>query len=133
MKKLILASVLVVVAALFTACGGAGSPSEETGTVYVSEIDEGGKITTNTWTFNADGTFLITSFTSSVTTPWDVFMGTYTGDASQDGTITIAFTKLKHSDGWHDIVSHDYPTSITITNGRFECGYVCAGAPFIRQ
>ena len=130
-KIALLISVLFLVLS-FTACSSSSGSSEDDSskkeesaenktaeedgnTVYKGAISS----VNYTATFDTDKNFEITSAYNSyaVETDWK---GTYTGDASKDGTIKITITKKREGRDLLDYSGEDAVQDITISGGKFE-------------
>ena len=86
--------------------------------IYVGKIEQNGTTITNTLTFKADGTCINCAVIENVSVV--TMEGTYTGDPSKDGTITVTIKKSLNEEGsLVDYTDEDATSSITISGGKF--------------
>lgn len=134
MKKL--AKIMAVFAAIMMALAFAGCNNDDdddpsTVAVYKAtyEDEDVGTVTQLT-TFYDDNTFVVDEMGDLKCT---VITGTYTGDPSKDGTITISLTKMADDDGKLVDASEEVKANAdgdyTITNGKMKIH----GLTFTRQ
>lgn len=108
-------TILALVALLFTACG-------EKTTVYTAQTGLQGA--TVQFIFNGDGTFVqrgVITIGSSTTT-YDMFKGTYTGNPSRDGTLSLTFTHEYDDNSSAYVAMTAVTVSVTVNNGQFAFG-----------
>ena len=118
--------VLIISAvALVTGCQQANNNKDKA--VYVAKVEIEGTSVTYTLIFKADGTWINRAGIGSQ----DIVTmeGTYTGDPSKDGTVTITVTKLLKGAG--SLVDVEKPQSMDITVKGGKCSI--AGMEYTRQ
>ena len=71
-----------------------------------------------TFVFSADGKFKVTSAVNAYAVE-DDYTGTYTGDASQDGTVVITILKHRVYRDLVDYTGSDATQELTIANSKF--------------
>ena len=91
---------------------------------------------TNVLIFEEDGTYIMIEVRNNDYNEYEVSRGTYLGDASKDGEITITINK-KYVDGsYADYTEDDATHSVTISNGEFKSDKLTPWVisnPLIRQ
>lgn len=108
--------------------GNTGSSTATQGrAVYVARIENGGVTYANTITFETDGTYLYRIVAKNVDSV--SMQGTYTGNPSKDGTITVTIKKAHNGTALVDYTGANATQSITISGGKF----TLTGIQFIRQ
>ena len=117
--------VILGAVAFITGCQQANSNKDKA--VYVSETKQGGVTVTQTVTFKADGTWI--NRASNGIQNFVTMQGTYTGDPSKDGTVTITVTKLLKGAG--SLVDVEKPQSMDITVKGGKCSI--GGTEYTRQ
>ena len=95
--------------------------------VYVAQMDDNGTTITITMTFKADGTFMCRETMGNASVV--MMQGTYTGDPSKDGAITITVKKRAQPGGTLVDEANPTPKNITISGGKLSF----EGIDFIRQ
>ena len=115
------ALVLIISAVvLITGCQQANNNKDKAvnKAIYVGKIEQNGTTITNTLTFKADGTWINCAVIENVSVV--TMEGTYTGDPSKDGTITVTIKKSLNEEGsLVDYTDEDATSSITISGGKF--------------
>ena len=117
--------VILGAVAFITGCQQANSNKDKA--VYVSKTEQSGITVTYTVTFKADGTWINRASNGNQSAV--MMQGTYTGDPSKDGTVTITVTKLLNSTG--SLVDVEKPQSMDITVKGGKCSI--AGMEYTRQ
>ena len=120
MKKLSLVLAALAAFVLFAGCKNTPeAPVVQERAVFVYEpTDSLSKC--EKWTFEDDGTYMMEDYDSSSTDKWH--SGTYTGNASKDGTITITTLKIYRNGVPEDYTEDDAIEDIEITDGKFTYG-----------
>ena len=110
--------VILGAVAFITGCPQANSNKDKA--VYVNKTEANGVTYTNIITFKTDGTWM--QRTVGQGRDAVVQQGTYTGDPSKDGTVTITITKQLNTTGSLVDVENPQSTDITVTDGKFSIG-----------
>lgn len=71
-----------------------------------------------TFVFSADGKFSVTSAINSYAVEYD-YTGTYTGDASKDGTVVLTILKHRVGRNLEDYIGSEATRELAIANGKF--------------
>ena len=117
--------VMISTVAFITGCQQANNNKDKAvnKAVYVAKVETEGTSVTYTLTFKADGTWINRAAIGSQ----DIVTmeGTYTGDPSKDGTITVTIKKsLNEKGALVDYTDEDATSSITISGGKFSIGEI---------
>ena len=128
-RKISLFVIIVVIALLFTSCGSSGTSYKR---------KDGGM--TYLYLFKTDGTveYRMEGTEDGINYNLALYSGTYTGDATKDGQVSITFTKVVGSmtniqSGQTKITNKEFPLNdiassnqstfpITISGGKFTFG-----------
>ena len=106
--------VILGAVAFITGCPQAHNNKDKA--VYVSKTEQGGTTVTQTVTFKADETWINRAGAKGQSAV--MMQGTYTGDPSKDGTVTITITKKLDGTGSLVDVKDPKPMDITIKGGK---------------
>ena len=118
--------VILGAVAFITGCPQAHNNKDKA--VYVSKTEANGITVTYTVTFKADGTWI--NRASNGIQNFVTMQGTYTGDPSKDGTVTITVTKQLNDDGTALVdVENPQSRNITVKGGKCSIG----GMEYTRQ
>lgn len=126
-------TLIISVVVLATGCPQANnnkdnSPTTQKRAVYVGTMEAHGETGTFTTIFYTDGTWIQRADMQGQSVV--VMQGTYTGDPSKDGTVSITIKKELNEEGsLVDVAGEDATQSITIAGGK----YTVMGVTYTRQ